>query len=93
MTVIPDTPKTRALILAPHGRDAAVAHALLEQGGIPSLICSDIPEFEKRLDDHASFAIVAEEALRAADLRGIGERLLAQPAWSDLPFILLTRRG
>ena len=30
--------------------------------------------------------------MRFADLRGIRERLLSQPAWSDLPFIILTRR-
>ena len=44
------------------------------------------------LDDDASFAVVTEEGLRSADLRGMQERLLAQPAWSDLPLIILTRR-
>ena len=44
------------------------------------------------LDEDASFAVVTEEALRSADIRGIRERLLAQPAWSDLPLIILTRR-
>jgi PAS domain S-box-containing protein len=31
--------------------------------------------------------------LRTADLGGIRARLAGQPAWSDLPFIILTRRG
>lgn len=93
MRVIPNPATTKALILAPQGRDATVARAVLEDGGIPAIICRDIVEFERHLDDSAGFAIVAEEALRFADLRGVRERLLLQPAWSDLPFILLTRRA
>ncbi len=31
--------------------------------------------------------------MRFADLQGIASRLSAQPAWSDLPFIILTPRG
>jgi PAS domain S-box-containing protein len=81
------------LIFTPNGRDASVARALLEEGSIPSVICADIIELENRLDDEASFAIVAEEGLQFADLRRIGRRLEAQPAWSDLPFVILSRRS
>lgn len=82
-----------ALILAPHGRDAIVAGALLEEAGIAWISCADIAEFETQLDDSISLAIVTEEALRFADLRGIGAHLKEQPAWSDLPFIILTRHA
>jgi PAS domain S-box-containing protein len=47
---------------------------------------------ENGLDEDASFAVVTEEALRSVDLGPIRERLSVQPAWSDLPFIILTRR-
>lgn len=57
------------------------------------MTCATLPELESRLDEDASFAVVAEEAVRHADLRGIAARLSAQPAWSDLPFLILTRRG
>ena len=91
--VIPNSATTRALIFAPHGRDAVVARTLLEGVGIRSVVCANLLEFENRLDDDACFAVVAEEALRFADLRGIAASLSAQPAWSDLPFIILTRRA
>jgi PAS domain S-box-containing protein len=80
------------VVLTPHGRDAVVAGQLLRGAGIPSLACTDLPGFEHALGDAASFAVVAEEAVRLADLRGIAAFLAAQPAWSDLPFIVLTRR-
>jgi PAS domain S-box-containing protein len=93
VTAIPNSAAARALIFAPLGRDAAVAHTLLEGAGIRSVVCANLLEFENRLDEDASFAVVTEEALRFADLRGIRARLSAQPAWSDLPFIILTRRA
>jgi len=80
------------VIFAPHGRDAAVAFKLLAEAGIPSVVCDDLRQLEGRLDENANLVVVTEEALRFADLRGIAARLAAQPPWSDLPFIILTRR-
>ncbi|WP_428030154.1 ATP-binding protein [Ancylobacter sp.] len=87
-----EPPATPAVIFAPHGRDAAIAHAMLTGAGIEATICADLRDFENRLDERASFAVIAEEALHGVDLGGIRARLLAQPAWSDVPLIILTRR-
>jgi hypothetical protein len=57
-TVIPNTP-VKALIFAPQGRDALVASAVLQEAGIASIICPDILDFEKRIDDNSGFAIVS----------------------------------
>ena len=45
------------------------------------------------MGDNTSVAVLTEEVLRYADLRNIAEWVLAQPSWSDLPFIILTQRG
>jgi PAS domain S-box-containing protein len=79
------------VIFAPHGRDATIARTLLEEAGIRSIVCANPLQFENSLDEDACFALVTEEALRLADLHGIRTRLSAQPAWSDLPFIILTQ--
>ena len=92
MTAIPSFSAAKALILAPQGRDAAVASGLLQQAGIASALCPDIVALQDGLSDEAFFAVVTEEALQSADLRVISARLEAQPAWSDFPFIVLTRR-
>jgi hypothetical protein len=91
--VIPNSATTRAVIFAPHGRDATIARTFLEGAGIRSIVCANPLEFERSLDEDACFALVTEEALRLADLQGIRARLSAQPAWSDLPFIILTQRN
>lgn len=83
----------RALILALIGRDATVAAALLQEGGIDSLICRDLSALQNAMTQGAGLVILTEEAVRTADLSKINQWVAAQPPWSDLPFILLTGRG
>ena len=81
------------LVLAPQGRDAAVAAGLLTEVGLRSSICQDVRALEAALDNEVLFAVITEEAVRAADLRPLASYLAGQPPWSDLPVIVLTRRG
>ncbi len=37
--------------------------------------------------------MLTEEAVRTADLTGLDRWIAGQPAWSDMPFIMLTRQG
>jgi len=83
----------RALILAPRGRDAAIAAAMLREADIQSAIAADIAALVRELRAGAGFAVVTEEALRGADLHGLAAFLQDQEEWSDFPFILLTERG
>jgi PAS domain S-box-containing protein len=91
--MIPDSRPPKAIILAPRGRDAIVARELLREARLEAIVCADIPDFEQALSDDSGVAVVTEEAMRSADLRGIAAWVRAQPAWSDLPFVILTRRG
>jgi PAS domain S-box-containing protein len=87
------THSERALILAPHGRDAEVAAGLLREAWLPTQSCSDIAHLCRELEQGAGLAIVAEEAVASADLRGLERWVKAQAPWSDLPIVLLTRHG
>jgi signal transduction histidine kinase len=83
----------RALILAPLGRDAAVAAAMLAEAGVEGVRCTDLADLLTKLREGAGFVIATEEALSPADLRPLSNYIRRQPEWSDLPFVLLTRRG
>ena len=83
----------RALILAPRGRDAAIADEMLREARIEATICPSLPALLAELDLGAGFCIVTEEAIADADLRPVARWLERQEDWSDLPFILLTTRG
>ena len=79
------------LILAPHGRDAAVARELLAQSGITVDVCPDFETLSALLGDETLFVIATNEAISPTQVKALADRLGEQPAWSDLPFILLTR--
>jgi len=82
-----------ALILAPQGRDASVAAALLTDAGMAATICRNVDEFATALSDDVYFALVTEDALRSADLRSLVGWVAGQGSWSDFPFLVLTQRG
>jgi signal transduction histidine kinase/CheY-like chemotaxis protein len=83
----------RALILAPVGRDSVIAAEMLAESRIKSSICATINSLANQLNHGVGFVLVTEEALLGQDLRGISTWINQQPEWSDLPFVLLTRRG
>ena len=83
----------RALILAPHGRDAEVAAAMLAEAGLASARCHSVVNMVEELEAGAGFGLITEEALHTADLHALAYWIDNQPEWSDFPFILLTRRG
>jgi signal transduction histidine kinase/ActR/RegA family two-component response regulator len=83
----------RALVLAPSGRDAGIAAAILQEAGIPAAACVDLPCLCRELERGAALAIVVEEALHTSDLTELSRWIENQPAWSDFPFLLLAHRG
>ncbi|QNA85124.1 PAS domain-containing protein [Sphingomonas sp. So64.6b] len=87
------TSTEEAIIFAPRGRDGAVACAMLREAGLGARAVPDLPALVTGLRGGAGFAILTEEALRGADLRGLVDFLKDQAEWSDFPFILLTERG
>ena len=93
MNDILDSHSERAIILAPHGRDAMIAADILRSVGIASEICPDMPALVRAIAQGAGFALVTDEALRNADLKDLSRWLSEQPPWSDFAFVLLTLRG
>jgi signal transduction histidine kinase len=84
---------TRTLILAPLGRDATVARDVLREARLHADICRDGAELLEQIERGAGLAIITEEATREFDLRPLNSWVMSQPAWSDFPFIVLTRHG
>ena len=93
MTALPALDPLRTLILAPHGRDALVAWSLLAEAGLSAAVCENLNDLVLHLWEGAGAVLVIEEVLRSADLTALSVWLEDQPAWSDLPIILLTQRG
>jgi PAS domain S-box-containing protein len=91
--VRPGASSERAVILAPTGRDAAVAAGLIKEAGYYADVCADLASLMQNVEAGAGLAVIADEAIKTADLRGLTRWLNDQPSWSDFPIVLLTRQG
>jgi signal transduction histidine kinase/CheY-like chemotaxis protein len=91
--VRPGASSERAVILAPTGRDASVAASLIKEAGYYANVCGDLAALMREIEGGAGLAVIADEAIKTADLRGLVRWLNDQPSWSDFPIVLLTHQG
>ncbi|WP_219407114.1 response regulator [Pseudomonas sp. Colony2] len=83
----------RAIILAPLGRDSSLALMMLNEAGFSGIIANHLQMLCEELERGAGLLIVAAEAMRGIDLEPLLTHLHQQPAWSDLPIVLMTHHG
>ena len=78
----------RVIIAAPTGRDAEDLCLLLVRGGLDATVCPDLQAAVPTLDMGAGALLLTEEVLRR-DAGLLAQWIARQPAWSDLPVLLL----
>jgi signal transduction histidine kinase len=83
----------RALILAPLGRDSQIALMMLNEAGFEGLVTRDLVTLCSELAQGAGLLLISSEALLGCDLEPLLGLIEEQPAWSDLPIVLLTHHG
>ena len=83
----------RAIVLAPMGRDGSLALMMLNEAGYAGIVASNLGALCEALHEGAGLLIIAAEALRGVDLDPLLTYLHQQPAWSDLPIVLMTHHG
>jgi signal transduction histidine kinase len=81
----------RVLILAPQGKDAVLAADVLRRDRLCARACEDLVELCREWKRGAGALLMAEEALQIRELPLLADSLARQPAWSDVPIIVLTR--
>ncbi|MEP6823140.1 MAG: PAS domain-containing protein, partial [Chthoniobacterales bacterium] len=81
------------LIVAPLGKDAALAIGVLAQAGISAQSCPGIAEAAAAFNDETNALMIAEESLETKQLPVLLKALRAQPAWSDIPIVILASIG
>ncbi|MBC3195755.1 ATP-binding protein [Pseudomonas poae] len=83
----------RAIILAPVGRDSSLALMMLNEASYSGIVAANLSALCEALEQGAGLLVIAAEALRGVDLEPLLEYLHRQPAWSDLPIVLMTHHG
>ncbi|WP_283190637.1 response regulator [Pseudomonas sp. PMCC200344] len=83
----------RAIILAPLGRDSQIALMMLNEAGYDGVITRDLVALCSELVQGAGLLLISSEALLGGNLEPLFSLIEQQPAWSDLPIVLMTHHG
>ena len=88
-----ETGDLRVVLLAPHGRDAALIGSLLEQERIVHIVVGSVGDLLRSTGDdyRAGLIVLTEESADASEIDELSRFLGAEPNWSDLPILLLAR--
>jgi signal transduction histidine kinase len=81
--------KDVVLIMAPIGADAVNLQTVLSRLPIAPRICRTTADFEREMLSDIAALVVTEEALTTDVDHALRRLFAAQPAWSDLPLVLL----
>ena len=82
----------RVLLLPPTSRDAEALQTLLTGEGFECEPCKTMSDVCARLNRGAGAIVVSEESLYSGH-QGLASWVAAQPVWSDLPIIVLSKSG
>ncbi len=77
-------------VLAPAGRDAELVMDLIRKESLTCLHCQSFHMLFDAINKGSGPAVIAEEALKNADIQKLSKWISAQPEWSDLPLIVFT---
>lgn len=83
----------RILLCAPFGKDAQLACNVLHATNLSCHVCNSLDELLHELPRGAGAILTVEEALPNHLSAPLKAYLSAQPKWSDLPVLVLTKPG
>lgn len=83
----------RVLLRAATSKDATIARAVLERASFAVHTCADIEEVTREILRGVGVLVLAEEAISGAKAPTLTAGLMKQGEWSDVPIIVLARRG
>lgn len=79
----------RVLVFAPLARNAEVLCQTLTGAGLGCDVCADVAALIGGVRGGPGAVLLTEEALTGAAVAGLSEVLREQPAWSDVPVLIL----
>jgi signal transduction histidine kinase/CheY-like chemotaxis protein len=83
----------RVLVLMPTFRDAERTVTLCKEAALDAAICADVAELCREMRLGAGAVVLTDDALLLDTSGQLAEAAREQPAWSNLPFLVLAREG
>lgn len=88
-----NNPEQRIVVYAPVGKDARLIQDVLAYARLECDTCLALSDVVPQLRQGAAALFVIEEAFNAGFLEELTGFLSSQPAWSDLPVLVLSKQG
>lgn len=85
-----DRQNLRVLVHAPIGRDGPASADLLRQARLDVTVCASLSDLCREIEAGVGAVFLAEEGLFGKDIAQLRRWIDSQPAWSDLPVVILT---
>jgi signal transduction histidine kinase/ActR/RegA family two-component response regulator len=79
-----------AAVLAPLGRDGALATSILKAAGIEAQAFDDFKALFERIEAGVGAVLITEDVLTSDKVQALTLHMQAQPPWSDLPLIIFS---
>ena len=79
------------MLAAPTARDAEITQTILARAKIACVACPNLSRLSREIEAGAGAILLTEEALGAAGTDELLATLRKQPAWSELPLVILMR--
>ena len=83
----------RIVIYSSIAQDAQLACKVLSAAGLATVVCKSGEAMLMALTEGAAALMVVEEVIAGAAIQPLKRFVEIQPAWSDLPILVLTKRG
>jgi signal transduction histidine kinase len=93
MAIATSPTEERVLILAPVGRDGAIACEVLSRAGMAAEVCGGVDALREAIVAGVGAVLLTEEALTQSATQMLLKTCERQPPWSDLPLVVLTTSG
>jgi signal transduction histidine kinase/DNA-binding response OmpR family regulator len=90
---MPENENERVLVLAPTRADAAFSQLILSEAGLKAQVFRRLSQLAPEVDESTGAVLLTDEVFVANDVPALLEALRQQPAWSDVPIILLSSAG
>jgi signal transduction histidine kinase/ActR/RegA family two-component response regulator len=87
-----DPGEHRILVLAPIGRDGALACAVLQEAGMLAAHCVDGEDVLRHTESGVGALVLTEDVVGTGDMILIERLIQRQPTWSDLPVVVFASR-
>jgi signal transduction histidine kinase/ActR/RegA family two-component response regulator len=85
--------ENRVLVLPATRRDAEVSEALLRRAGLLCVVCADVKALTAAARESVGALLLTDHVFHDPDIDTLLMLLAEQPAWSDIPAVLLCRTG